>query len=617
MKIKAEKAVTLISVLLIVFLFAFFLKDILVPFIKMETAHDMEGAQALLRSKGILGFFAVTLIEALQMVVIFIPAEFIQISSGLSYPFYIAVLLCDLGVCLGASIIYVLVRTFKFNNETYNKTKKKIDALSNDKKRKKARNTMLLLYFLFFMPLIPFGAICYYGSSTDLGYKKYILTVATGVIPSILTSNLMGAAAKAFIMNSLPLPVLLLIIAVLAVLLFITIFTFLDRVYFKENDKTPDSVIYTALFKFAHFLRKNKQDLHFDDEKFVNTDGPYIMLCNHQSFFDFYYVKRFIGEKNVSIVVNKYYATRPFLKKLAKKSGLITKKLFTTDMTTIGGLLKTTRAGYSVMIFPEGRLSVDGASYPITEQGGGLYKKLNVDLVLVKIRGAYFAKPKWRKAFYPSDIYVSCERFISKEEAKRYTPEELDRIISDTLYRDESEDTCNVYHQPNKAKGLEKVLYRCADCGELYTTRGFGNTLSCTACGAEHKLNEHYLFESGNIRSIHEYYEKIKELERETLGTVKLECDVKTKIFDINGSLRKREKGRCTLDKNEFTYKSDGTEFKISMNRLHALPFSCGEEFELYHNDEQYYFYPEENRDQVARWALIADLIYEENNEKK
>ena len=49
------------------------------------------------------------LVEALQEVVVFIPAEFIQISSGLSYPFYIALLLCDLGACLGATIIYVLV----------------------------------------------------------------------------------------------------------------------------------------------------------------------------------------------------------------------------------------------------------------------------------------------------------------------------------------------------------------------------------------------------------------------------------------------------------------------------------------------------------------------------
>ena len=72
------------------------------------------------------------------------------------------------------------------------------------------------MFFLFLMPLIPFGAICYYGSSTKIRYREYILTVAIGVIPSIVTSNLMGAAAKAFIRNDIPIPLLVLIIALLA-----------------------------------------------------------------------------------------------------------------------------------------------------------------------------------------------------------------------------------------------------------------------------------------------------------------------------------------------------------------------------------------------------------------
>ncbi|MBO4422296.1 MAG: VTT domain-containing protein [Clostridia bacterium] len=617
MKIKADKIVTLVSVLLIVCLFAFFLKDILIPFIKLEIANDMEGAKTLLRSKGILGFFAVILIEALQMVVIFIPAEFIQISSGLSYPLPVAVILCDLGVCLGATIIYVLVRTFKFNNETYNRQKKRIDALSNEKKNKKSKSTMLLLYFLFLMPLIPFGAICYYGSSTRIGYKKYILTVATGVIPSILTSNLMGTAAKAFIMNSLPLPPLLLIIVVLAAILFILIFIFLDRVYFKENDKTPDSVLYAAFFRAVHIFCKNRRRVHFENQELLNIEGPYILLCNHPSMFDFYYVKRFLGDKNAAYVVNKYYATRPILRKLYKKGGFITKKLFSTDLDTIGGLIKMTRAGYSAVIFPEGRLSLDGSSYPVTENGGGLYKKLNVDIVLVKIRGAYYSKPKWRKAFFKTDVYVSAERFISREEAKNYSPEELDRIISETLEYDETKEPENVFRKKNKAKGLERALYRCADCGALYTTRGAGNRFFCTGCGAERTFDDHYKFSSGNIKTIHEYYEKIKETERKDLDTVKLEAAVKTKIFDAKGAVRLRERGFCTLDKNEFTYSSDSVKFSIGTEKLHALPFSAGEEFELYYKDEQYYFYPEENRDQVARWGLIADLIYERNHEKQ
>ena len=44
------------------------------------------------------------------------------------------------------------------------------------------------------------------------------------------------------------------------------------------------------------------------------------------------------------------------------------------------------------------------------------------------------------------------------------------------------------------------------------------------------------------------------------------------------------------------------------LNPLQALAFSCGEEFELYRGDDLYYFYPEENRDQTVRWAMIVDL---------
>ena len=615
MKIKPERIVTLISVILIVCLFAFFLKDILVPFIKLEIANDMDGAKELLRSKGVLGFFAVTLIEALQMVVIFIPAEFIQISSGLSYPLWLAVLLCDLGVCLGATIIYVLVRTFKFSNDTYEKKKKTIDAISNDKKNKKAKSTVLLLYFLFLMPLIPFGAICYYGSSTKIGYRKYILTVATGVIPSILTSNLMGTAAKAFIMNSIPLPLLILIIVILAAVLFVAIFFFLDRIYFKENDKTPDSVLYSVFFKGAHYLCKNRKNLHFENQELLKPDEPCIILCNHPSSFDVYYAKRFLGDLNPAVVVNKYYATRPVLRKLYKKAGFITKKLFSTDLETVGGLIKMTRAGYSALIFPEGRMSVDGSSYPITENGGGLYKKLGINILLLKIRGAYFSKPKWRKAFFKSDIYVSAERFISNEEAQNYTPEELDKIISDTLCFDETENSPNEYKKKNKAKGLEQALYRCADCEKLYTTTGRGDKLICTKCGAERTLDTRYKFNTPDIKTVHEYYEKIKDYERKELDTLKLEAEVKTKIFDFKGKCRKRERGYCTLDKNEFTYSSDSVTFSINMEKLHALPFSVETEFELYYKDELYYFYPTQNKRQVTRWGLIADLIYERNNE--
>ena len=107
---RGERIAMLAILAAILLLFAFFWRDILLPLLRLQLRHDLSGAQRLLREKGLQGAVSVVLVEALQMVVVFIPAEFIQISSGLSYPLYAAVPLCDLGVCLGASAIFALVR---------------------------------------------------------------------------------------------------------------------------------------------------------------------------------------------------------------------------------------------------------------------------------------------------------------------------------------------------------------------------------------------------------------------------------------------------------------------------------------------------------------------------
>ena len=605
MKKRTQRIIIFASLIAVIALFAFFLKDILVPYIRMELNNDLEGAKALLVSKGVLGFFTVVLVEALQMVVIFIPAEFIQISSGMSYPFYIAILLCDVGICLGATIIYVLVRVFRFDNDRFDKKEQMIDRIAATSK--KHRNTVLLLYFLFIMPFIPFGAICYYGSRRGLKYGRYLLTVATGVIPSIVVSNLMGAATKYFLSNALPLPLLILIIALLAILLFAILFLFLNKVYFKENDGTPDSVIYNAFFRFAHAVRRRRQRLHVDDAGLSERKPPYIVLCNHESFYDFYYIKQLFTTVNPAYVVNRHYISMPVIRTLAKKAGFIPKRLFHTDMITPVKILRAIKGGYPVVIFPEGRLSLTGTAYPIVEKSASFYRKLGVDLVLAKISGAYFAKPKWRSRFIKSDISVTVERIIPAAEAKVMSEDALNALIESTLAYDESAAPENTYQQKNRAKGLENILYRCADCGALYATQSNDNTLCCSACGAKHLLDERYRFTDAPF-TIDAYYDRIKALEREELAGFCLETPVKTVIFHEKGRYKTRDRGVCTLSEAGFSYRSAHESFTIGFDALPALPFSCNEEFEVYHNDDLYYFYPETNRRQVARWALIVDL---------
>ncbi|MBR5976229.1 MAG: hypothetical protein IK046_00270, partial [Clostridia bacterium] len=165
--------------------------------------------------------------------------------------------------------------------------------------------------------------------------------------------------------------------------------------------------------------------------------------------------------------------------------------------------------------------------------------------------------------------------------------------------------------QKNKAKGLDGILYRCADCGELYSTKTKGNDIYCTKCGAVHSFDDTYHF-TDDMRDIPTYYDRIKELERPGLADIRLETSVNTTIFSDEKPRTVKETGVCTLTKEAFTYRSDSIEFEIKAENLPALAFSCGEEFELYHDNKLYYFYPTEDKKQVARWSLIIDLLREE-----
>lgn len=611
---KVQKTIIAVSVLAIVLIFAWFLKDILVPYIRLEIRNDVDGARELLSSKGIFGCLAIVIVEALQMLVVFIPTEFIQISSSLSYPFYISMLLCELGVCLGATIIYILVRFFSFSSRGSEMGEARIDQVTTGKK--KERGTILLMYILFIMPVISLGAICYYGSRKKLPYGKYILTVFTGVIPDIISANLIGSATTYFILKDLPFPILILLIVLLALILFTVLFIILYKVYFKEDEGTPDSALNSFFFRLVHLLRRGKQRLHVDDELIKDRKAPYVVLFNHDSFFDFYYSRQLIKNNNPAYVINRHLMSPWPLRTLGVKAGFIPKRMFSFDMTTPMQIMRMVRNGFSVVIFPQARLSITGRSYPILDRGAAFYRKLKCDLVIGSIRGAFFANPKWRKKFYKSDIYVRAEKVITKEEMTSMSDDELNSLIEESLYHDASKDIIvNKYLQKDKAEGLEQVLYRCAFCGELYTTKGVGNDFICSSCGKKLTLDETYHF-TEEPYTIGDYYDMIEDLERKDLDTICLKEDVDTVIFSEKGRYRTKEKGTCTLSKEGFSYSSGDNSFSVGFDKLSALPFSCGKEFETYNGDRLYYFYTVRNKVQVVRWALLADLFKEKADEQ-
>ena len=97
-----------------------------------------------------------------------------------------------------------------------------------------------------------------------------------------------------------------------------------------------------------------------DGEKLKGLDPPFVVLCNHVSFYDFYYMTELMKNYKPAYIINHHITSAPVLRHLSKKAGMIPKKMFYPDTAAVK-MLRTLRAGYPVVVFPEGRLSIDGA----------------------------------------------------------------------------------------------------------------------------------------------------------------------------------------------------------------------------------------------------------------
>ena len=609
-KNKIEKVVIISLMLLIITILVFFLKDIFIPLIKLEINNDKDGAIELLKSKGALGFITVSLIEALQMVVIFIPAEFIQLTSGMTYPWYLALILCDAGVILGSSIIYFIVHVFKFNGDILNKSSK----IERYEKRMKNDNTILFMYMLFIMPIIPFGAICYYGANKKVPYHKYVFTCATGVLPSIATSIVMGTAVKEFIENALPLWLLIIIIISAALVLFVLLSIVLDKVFFKQNDYTAGSFFNDMFLSTLYRISRLKNKPIIINNTLKEIEGPYLMYANHHSKMDFNYIYALDKERGMAIVINAYYFRIPFFGKIGKRAGMIPKKLFTADINAIKGIMKAKNEGYPIVIFPEARLSTSGVSSEIDDSSAVLAKKLDMPLVLVNTRKAYFYKNKWRKSHFRGSWEIKVEKIIQKEEIETLSVDELHNIIKDTLTFNEFDytDGLNI-RSKKKALGLENILYMCPHCKTLYSNKTEGNKMYCTSCGKEYNILPNYHFDSKEIDNLSVYYDEIKKIEEDNIENINIDVEVNTKIFKDGVRKAVLDEGIFHLDKEGLYYKSTKSDiyFEYKVKDLKGIAYSVNEEFEMYYNNDLYYFYPKENKKICTRIALVFEILRE------
>ena len=365
--------------------------------------------------------------------------------------------------------------------------------------------------------------------------------------------------------------------------------------------------------------------------------GPYLLLGNHNAFFDMKVsiAATFPEVPNYIVAIDGFIGREWLLRAI----GCICKRKFTSDPLLIRQMLRVVKQGGIVGLYPEARYSLCGTTAPLPEALGKVCKMLNVPVVMLLCHGHHINHPFWntRRERKVKPTEATMKLVFTPEELKALTPEEINRrLVQEFQYDDfrwQKENSIKV-DDPERARGLEKILYQCPHCGTEYEMTGEGSVLLCRHCGKRWDMDEYgvlkaedgvtefshipdwYEWERANVRrEVRDgvYSSGILPVTVEGLPNAKKFVPVGsgTMVHDMNGFRV------CVTDPD-----GDPREMVIPVSAL----YSCHIEYEYLfkHGDcvdlntltDTWYVYPHDVPFSVTKIALATEELYYAYREK-
>ena len=189
-KFKAQAIINIVAIILLTALFIslyFIFKD---KFDLLNTKEGLENFINDVQNTGFLGGIILVVIQILQVVVAFIPGEFVELASGIMFGPVLGLVLCLIGLNIGTIIIFGLVKLLgkPFVDENVSDHNQKFLFLNN------SNRTLIILFFIFLIPGIPKDILIYLVPLTKVKMWQFLIVSSVARIPSILTSTIAGTS---------------------------------------------------------------------------------------------------------------------------------------------------------------------------------------------------------------------------------------------------------------------------------------------------------------------------------------------------------------------------------------------------------------------------------------
>lgn len=271
--------------------------------------------------------------------------------------------------------------------------------------------------------------------------------------------------------------------------------------------------------------------------KFTYTDfdkrrkEPFFLVSNHASLHDPLYVAMNIRKYPYPVTSNILYTNKLMKFGLNKIIKSIPKRKGQSDIQTIRLIINAFKKDKnSIMIFPEGNSSFFGQQTPTDYMSTAkIVKKISHDLVVAKIDGGYFAKPRWGKRRGRSEFHIHYYTLLRKEQIDKMELSELSKVIEDSLQYNDYEwnkDAKIKYRYSKKAIGMEQYIYACPKCKNLQTLHTHKNDIYCDQCGHLAHINDYHLLEGLSFDNLIEWDKIQKKV---------LKSQEKNRVYESSG----------------------------------------------------------------------------------
>lgn len=384
------------------------------------------------------------------------------------------------------------------------------------------------------------------------------------------------------------------------------------------------------LLTFPQVLLHNTK---IQKEGMAGIRPPYLLLCNHNAFYDFSVaaVATFPHRVNYVVAIDGFIGREWLMRKV----GCICKRKFTSDLVLVRQLKRVVDHGDVACVYPEARYSLCGTNAVLPDSLGKLVKLLGVPVVTLITRGHHVNSPFWNLKKRGNRTEAKLSLTLTKDEIAALSTEAVNAMINDTFVYDDfawQKESHVRVRMKGRAEGLHKVLYQCPACKTEYRMGSAGNEIFCTHCLKRWSMDEYGALHATGGETEFSHIPDWYEWERANVaaeiaaGAYRFESAAHVDSLPNSKRFIHLGAGKLTHDITGFTLTGEYEGEAYAHHWDATALYSCHIEYEYLgkHGDcvdlntltDTLYIYPEGRNFSVTKLALATEELYRHHSPK-